>query len=63
MVLKSLAERLGSAVLVVLVEEVVVLQISPVVGHHPLHFSYSVVSRTSMVHLITFLRAMTDTIR
>ena len=62
MVLKSLAGRLGSAMLVVLVEEVVVLVI-PVVGHHPLHFSYSVVSRTSMVHLITFLRAMTDTIR
>ena len=62
MVLKSLAERLGSAMLVVLVEEVMVLVIT-VVGHHPLHFSYSVVSRTSMVHLITFLRAMTDTIR
>ena len=62
MVLKSLAGRLGPAKLVVLVEEVVVLVI-PVVGHHPLHFSYSVVSRTSMVHLITFLRAMTDTIR
>ena len=62
MVLKSLAERLGSAMLVVLAEEVMVLLI-PVVGHHPLHFSYSVVSCTSMVHLITFLRAMTDTIR
>ena len=63
MVLKSLAERLGSAMLVVSAEEVVVLELRPVVGHHPLHFSYSVVSCTSMVHLITFLRAMTDTIR
>lgn len=63
MVLKSSAELLSSAMLVALAEEVVILEFGPLVGHHPLRFSYSVVSCTSMVHLISFLLAMTDTIR
>jgi hypothetical protein len=61
-VLKSLAEHLGSPTLVAWAEEVV-LALGVVVGRHPLYLSYSVLCCTSMAHLITFSRVITDKIR